>query len=252
MELREDEIRALRFYEGDVDVSDDPFWSDAKAYVTLNSLLFEGLETETARTKEGRKLNPVFVERFEETISLCRTIDSLLHRVSHPFLHVYRVERLADYEVFAKSGYLQSFLSTSTAGYLKAYEDKYGLVLMEADLEEGIPCGDLGKLLPHYAKSEEAEVTLAPWLACHMEEIPLNPEDLSIRDGRGDPPKVHVLMHIRKERPSVPREADAFGTGKIQASLRVYEALNTGRKPAEEDVSAYLSFKRGIRYEVLK
>ena len=49
-EMRSESLRALRFYTGDVREEDpaDPIFSDAKAYVTLNSLLFEGTERVTS------------------------------------------------------------------------------------------------------------------------------------------------------------------------------------------------------------
>ena len=76
--MRSESLRALRFYTGDVREEDpaDPIFSDAKAYVTLNSLLFEGTETETAGSEEGRKLNPAFLRNLKETV---RIMENLLN-----------------------------------------------------------------------------------------------------------------------------------------------------------------------------
>jgi len=41
--LSREEEKALCFYEGDVEQTGDPFFSDAKAYVTWNALLFDGM-----------------------------------------------------------------------------------------------------------------------------------------------------------------------------------------------------------------
>ncbi|MBO4919619.1 MAG: hypothetical protein J5365_05625 [Erysipelotrichaceae bacterium] len=49
--MNEKQLKAIRYYEGDVS-GDDPFWSDPKAYVTLNSLFFEGIEAERRRARE--------------------------------------------------------------------------------------------------------------------------------------------------------------------------------------------------------
>ena len=58
--LNEKEIRALRFYIGDVSGS-DPFFSDPKAYVVLNSLFFPDISSERARAAEGKLLNPAII-----------------------------------------------------------------------------------------------------------------------------------------------------------------------------------------------
>ena len=59
----------IRFYEGDVKES-DPFYSDPKAYVTWNALLFPGFETEKARSEENRYLNPAFLDHIPEVIDM--------------------------------------------------------------------------------------------------------------------------------------------------------------------------------------
>ncbi|HOR21450.1 MAG TPA: hypothetical protein PLY43_01865, partial [Ruminococcus sp.] len=55
--LTSDQLRAVRYYIGDVS-GNDPFWSQPKAYLVLNSLLFPGIETEKARAAEGKLLDP--------------------------------------------------------------------------------------------------------------------------------------------------------------------------------------------------
>ena len=52
-----DELRALRWYEGDV-TGNDPLWADSKAYVTLNAIFFDGIENEMIKAKENKHLNP--------------------------------------------------------------------------------------------------------------------------------------------------------------------------------------------------
>ena len=47
--MTEEMLQAIRYYEGDVS-GNDPFWGDPKAYCTINSLLFSGVENEIART----------------------------------------------------------------------------------------------------------------------------------------------------------------------------------------------------------
>lgn len=57
-------------------------------------------------------------------------------------LHVYRVERFVDYACFMKEKRITSFLSTSTAGFLNAYQDKKQLVLMDITIPKGCYCAD--------------------------------------------------------------------------------------------------------------
>ena len=60
-----DELRALRWYEGDV-TGNDPLWADSKAYVTLNAIFFDGIENEMIKAKENKHLNPALLSRWQE------------------------------------------------------------------------------------------------------------------------------------------------------------------------------------------
>ncbi|MBP0988421.1 MAG: hypothetical protein J6S92_09090, partial [Oscillospiraceae bacterium] len=59
-QLTADELHAVKYYEGDIaaDERADSFWGDARAYVTLNALLYDDLATEYTRVREGKHLNP--------------------------------------------------------------------------------------------------------------------------------------------------------------------------------------------------
>jgi len=60
--MREEFLRAVRFYEGDVSGL-DPFWGEKSAYQVLNALFFPGMNSEMARICEGGVLKPVLLER---------------------------------------------------------------------------------------------------------------------------------------------------------------------------------------------
>jgi len=140
MPLSHKQIKAVKFYQGDVSGT-DPFWGDKKAYCTLNALFFPGIENEIARASEGKKLNPAFLEDTGRLIALCNELLSAFHAMPLENSTVTRrVERLSDYRLRRKLGNTVSFTSTSTAGFLTSYTGKKGLALMRFELPAGTPC----------------------------------------------------------------------------------------------------------------
>ena len=246
-EMLSESLRALRFYTGDVREEDpaDPIFSDAKAYVTLNSLLFEGTETEAARSEEGRKLNPAYLRNLKETV---RIMENLLNcmKAAEEKMTVYRVERLVDYTCFKKEGMFTSFISCSDAGFLKSYEDKFDLVLMEVHIHKGARCVRVQDALSDYLKSEEKEVLISPYTKIVLKETELKKEYADIRDGRNNPPRVYVQVDVfpaerTDEIPVYPSEDD------IEKSVQFYECLNAHEPFSEEDRKAYERVKKYIR-----
>ena len=260
--MNEKLIEAVRFYEGDVS-GDDPFWSDPKAYVTLNSLLFPGIENETLRSAEGKRLNGAMLE---DTGRLLGIYEDLLDACSLCALKapekVWRVERFSDYELCRREGRTISFTSTSTAGFLGRYGDKFGLAVMAFDLPAGTPCISFAEVLPEYAKADEAEILLPPWLDLEFEERAPEGEELSVRDMKDEPPRVFV--HVK---------AKPFGqgslTGKIAsrssykeevlpdpsgaaAGQRVYACLNRKEEPDPADADAFSRWKDRLQEQVRK
>lgn len=233
----------LKWYSGDVNGT-DPIYGDPKAYVTLNALLFDGIETEMARSAEGRKLNPAFLERVEETIDLIRGINDCLTPLKQPCT-VWRVERITDYDIFVKEGRMPSFISTSDAGFLSSYQDKYGLVFMEMHLHEGVSCIRLGDVLEEYRKWQEQEVLIGPGCPLTVHEIPLPQQYRNVRDGKGDPVQIYAVVNVwPQEYESL--EKCELSEEAIASSKRVYACLNSGTVPSESDVLAYMNLKRYI------
>ncbi|MGM9940610.1 MAG: hypothetical protein ACI32N_01295 [Bulleidia sp.] len=239
----------LKWYSGDVSAYDpsDPLYGDPRAYVTLNALLFEGMETEQARVAEGRRLNPAFIQRVEETVSLIRGIDSCLTPLSEPCI-VRRVERLSDYSVFIQSGKMPSFISTSDAGFLSSYQDKFGLVFMEMHLHEGVRCVRLEDVLDEYRKENEKEVLLGYDCPITIRQIPIPEQYAGVKDGRGDPVVVYAVVDVWPQRYEKKAET-GLSDDMIDASVRVYDCLNHGVEPDETDIRRYLALKQYIQQQ---
>ena len=153
------------FYEGDVE-GNDPFYSDEKAYVTWNSLLFPEIDTEVARCEEGRRLNPFFLDDPSRIINLTVSLYRGMKKTEED-IHVYRVERLVDYQVFKREGKFCSFISTSTSGFLKAYQDKKDLVLMEILIPKGTKVLDFFRCIDEIQKERRKRniITTIPFFS---------------------------------------------------------------------------------------
>lgn len=262
MELTPGQLEAVRYYEGDVE-GDDPFWGDGKAYVTLNSLFYDGIGTERRRAAEGRRLNPTIVADPARIFDLCVSLISACRAadLSQPRT-AYRVERYADYLDMREAGRTISFTSTSTGGFLPAYGDRIGIALLTFLIPAGVPCLPYAELLhDDYAKGNEQEIMLPPGLALTFEETPLRPEEFGIADAQGNPPIVKCVVRV-EARPllSGGTETHSVDSGTasgvlesegIAAATRVYDALNSGKEPAPEDITSYCTWKQAFKANVL-
>ncbi len=241
-------LTALRYYVGEASARPE-LPQDPKAYNTLNALYFDGISTERARASEGRPLNGELLLFPEALISLGRDLLQALEpgKADAADGPLYRVEREADAQAMRSLSRTVSFTSTSRAGFLDAYTDKRGLVLMEFFLPAGTPRADMARLMSRYIKPQEAEVLLPPGLPLRFRERPLTAAEKGIRDRDGDPPVCALAAE-----PGIPA-ADAAGTplpvtaGDAAAGVRVCGALAEGLEPAPEDLRKYLRFKRAFR-----
>ena len=231
--------RAVCWYIGDV-TGDDPFWGDPKAYVTLNSLFFPGMEAETARAAEGKRLNPAIIEDVDR---LCTVLSDLMaaFRPLEYALTAFRVERYSDYLMMREKRATLSFTSTSTAGFLDAYRDRAGIALMRFFLPVGTPCLLMADALEQYAKPEEAEILLPPGLSLLLNEVPLKNAEQHITDANGEPPVASVVAGTAG---TVHTVSCALPADKGQAAgIRIYEALNRHTLPDAADISLYTRWK---------
>ena len=242
--LTEAQLRAVRWYIGDVE-GDDPFWGDPKAYVTLNALFFPGIQAEQARASEGKRLNPAILEDPERLTTVLRDLLSAFSPLPEA-AESCRVERYSDYQTMKQQGSSTlSFTSTSTAGFLRAYQDRIGIALMRFLLPAGTPVIDMGRMLPHYAKAYEAEILLPPGLHLELTEIPLTTEESQILDAEQHPPVVSVRAvpageGRKSEDPgNIP---DAFRL----AGVSVLQSLAAGEEPSPDDIRMYSRWKNSL------
>ena len=235
------QIRAVKWYIGDV-AGDDPFWSDPKIYVTINSLFFPGIATERARAGEGKRLNPAVFADESRLIGALRDLLAAFAPLDAP-TEVFRVERYADFRQMQEAGGTISFTSTSTAGFLRAYQDRAGIALMRFHLPAGTLCIPMAQMLDNYAKADEAEILLPPCMRLQFEKLPLLNSEKSILDANGEPPMISVR--------AVPSGMIVPGTendspADCTAGIRVFSALQAGEEPSPADSSAYSAWKRSL------
>ena len=246
--LTDDEIHALRYYEGVLSPQDQnkPFWSDPKAYVTFNSLFFADTVTEAARCEEGRKLNACITDDPSSVMKMIKDLYTACLKYEHQPLHVFRVERLADFQMFCREGTFTSFISTSRAGFLENYEDKYDLVLMDIAVSTDVPCIDYIQMVPGREKEEESEVLIAPYPEIKVIKDELPRELRTIKDGRGNPPAVYCHVDV-KAGMGKKTDVQSVAPVHVEAARSYYQAMNMHADVNENDRALYLQYKSIIR-----
>lgn len=250
--MEEKYLKAIRYYEGDVS-GQDPFWSDPKAYVTLNSLFFDGIEAERRRAREKKYLNPEIIKDPVRLFSLLKDLLSAFEASGTERITC-RVERYEDYLEMKEKGMTVSFTSTSLDGFLKEYSDRIGIALMIFHIPSKAPVLAFGEVLKEeYLKAQENEILLPPGLSVELKEILLEEEDLEIKDALGDPPIVKCEAYI-KERKTFRNSGLSSPVCDLkgpQSGTRVYEALNEGIEPEPEDIEIYTEWKKKFIEKVM-
>ena len=240
--------RAVRYYEGDIPASDrdDPFWGDPRAYISINALLFGGLRTERLRVREGKRLNPAFFADPERLYALFRALLAAadIGRRTAP-AEGYRVERAEDFAAYMETGETCAFVSTCMSGFLPAYGDKRGIVLLQWEIPAGTPCIVFRELLTDYAKSAEDELLLPPFLRFSCSERALSPQERQITDMEGNPPQHVFVLNAEGMAPGSGQSARSPEPPACAAA--VWEALNAGAEPDPADVAEYLSWKAAFQ-----
>ncbi|MDE6833163.1 MAG: hypothetical protein K2J39_02785 [Ruminococcus sp.] len=235
----------LRYYIGDVSGT-DPFWSEPKAYLVLNSLLYDSIETEISRTKEGKFLNPAILDDVDRLLDFYDNMFSAFRKChTENGIITYRVERYADFMPILNGKHTVSFTSTSTGGFLDAYRDRKGITLVKFSIPENVSCIDVAEVLDFYAKPEEKEVLLPPFISLSLTEIPMTENELSITDSDGKSPvnsynAVCSALNTRERTGNISH--DGAGAGR-----RIYKALNNGLTPKENDIEIYTYWKRNLQ-----
>ncbi len=243
-------IEAIQFYEGDVKDTNDFLYCDSKAYVTFNAMFFEGIENEQIKRQENKHLNPQFLTRHEEIYGdhgMCHALFTQMQQeLPHPCYQTTRVERLSDFLEIQKYGRTIAFTSTSLSPFLKEYGDKKGIVLLDFEIPEAIPCINFANALPHYEKTQEAEVLLPPFITLQIEEVPLLQEETLILDQDKKSPvakyKIKCTGIDEKVIASQPITDEM-----IQDSVLLYQEIDDCTMPTEKYIQSYLRFKRAIQ-----
>lgn len=254
--LTQKEIRAVKFYIGDcTGYERHPFWGESRAYLVLNSLFFDGIRTEQARAAEGKFLNPELVADPERLEDLLRTLLSAFRKSWNTENYItYRVERFSDYQAMKHAGRTISFTSTSLQYFLKAYQDRSGIALMRFEIPVCTPCIDMQEFLQDYAKPEESEILLPPFLNLHFAEIPVSDDEKKILDSEQNPPVCSCVATVRDMKlPENPESLkDPENPGIMAESLRkIYSALNRQEEISQEELEFYTEWKKNLICRIL-
>lgn len=262
-------IDAVRLYEGDIRIRDqegnlhgqssDPLYGDIDAYRTLNALLFPGISNEFARIqKEGKKLNPVFLERMDETLNLyCRIFQLMCWEHKKKDMECRAVRRIErqDSLILLEQGQTLSFLSASKSEFNKEFAKKDGVILLEIYVSSDVPYLDFKKALGiEYKNIGEQEVLLAPFVDIAIKETDLTSlEKRTIKDLHGKPPKgkykIYTLgiQDFRKENKGMDSleymKSDILQ--KKDISLEAINAMNKGEW--DKDFSEYTRWKEQLQ-----
>ncbi|MDE6427244.1 MAG: hypothetical protein K2K89_14070 [Ruminococcus sp.] len=235
----------LKYYIADVS-GNDPFWSEPKAYLVLNSLFYDSIETEISRTKEGKFLNPAILDDVDRLLDFYDNMFSAFRKChADGNITTYRVERYNDFQPIRKINRTISFTSTSTGGFLDAYRDRKGITLIKFSIPENVPCIDVAEALDFYAKPEEKEVLLPPFMKLDLTKITLTEKELSITDSDGKSP-VNSYKAVCSPVNTKERIGNISRDG-AEAGQRIYNALNNGLNPSESDIETYTQWKRNLQ-----
>lgn len=251
--LNDDEIRAVQYYEGDIpaEMQRDPFWGDARAYVTLNALLFDGLSSEYTRVREGKRLNPEMLADLPRLLKLYAALLSAARKGRQSAGRCgFRVERAADFSLCMQSGMTAAFTSTSLRGFLPAYGDKQEIVLLRCHVPEGLPVIIFSEMLGEYRKFNEDEMLLPPFLRFALKQRPLTDADAAITDLSGNPPKAaYDLFFLPGQQISL-RPDPAALPEIYPAAKRLFaqiQRLTPEHLLDPDDRAAYLHCKQALR-----
>ena len=242
MSYTAEEIQAVRYYIGDVkNFPEDGFWNDPKAYCLLNALFFPALFSENARIKEGKILNPEILADVPRLTEFFKHLFSAFRKSEQEYF-TYRVERYSDFMMMKQNHRTISFTSTSKAGFLKAYQDRKGIALLKFQIPEHTLCIDMEKFFQNYAKPEEAEILLPPFLNLQFEDLELSDSEKQILDADGKPPLISCLVRVGMLQKPVFNEKIPPQNGNL-AGIRVLEALKSNHSSSEQDISDYSLWK---------
>lgn len=234
----------LRYYIGDVSGSDG-FWSEPKAYLVLNSLFYDGIGTEKARTAEGKFLNPAVLDDVDRLLDFYDNMFSAFGKCrAEKDIITYRVERYSDFLPIRNTDHTVSFTSTSVSGFLDAYRDRKGITLIKFVIPESISCINVAEVLDFYAKPEEAEILLPPFMRLDLIQTVPTEKEMKIIDSDGKSPENACIAVCNVW--NMKKRTESLSPDGAKAGQRVYNALNNGKNPVAEDIDLYTVWKRNF------
>ncbi|MBR3971036.1 MAG: hypothetical protein IKJ87_08155 [Ruminococcus sp.] len=248
--LSENEKKALRYYIGDV-FGNDTFYGDKKAYIVINSLFFPDIFSESARAAEGKYLNTAIIEDVPRLLGFFEDLFSVFGKVRLKNDYTtYRVERMADFELCHRYGRTISMTSTAISGFLDSYRDRRGIALMKFRLAEGNHCINVAETLDYYAKPEETEILIPPFMEMKIRENSLADSERRITDCDGNPPVISVDAEIGGIcGMSDGQDVELY---RCNAGIRLYKALNEGNTPDSDDIAEYILWKKLFQKQLKK
>lgn len=244
--LNNQEKRWLKYYIGDVSGS-DRFWSEPKAYLVLNSLFYDGIGTEKARTAEGKFLNPTVLDDVDRLLDFYDNMFSAFLKChTDRDIITYRVERYNDFLPMWDTDHTVSFTSTSADGFLDRYRDRKEITLIKFFIPESISCINVAEALDFYAKPDEAEILLPPFMYLDLIQTVPTEKEMKITDSDGKSPE-NACIAVCNCWDEIRERTESLSPDGAEAGQRVYEALNNGRIPVAEDIKIYTEWKKDFR-----
>lgn len=246
--LNNQEKRWLKYYIGDVSGSDG-FWSEPKAYLVLNSLFYDGIGTEKSRIAEGKFLNPAILDDVDRLLDFYDNMFSAFGKChTDRDIITYRVERYSDFLPIWNTNHTVSFTSTSADGFLDRYRDRKEITLIKFFIPESISCINVAEVLDFYAKPDEAEILLPPFMYLDLIQTVPTEKEMKITDSDGKSPEnACIAVCNRWNNVDIKERTENLSPDGAKAGQRVYNALNNGKIPVAEDISIYTEWKRDFR-----
>lgn len=246
MALAQNQRNAIKFYEGDIaeENKDDTLFGDSKIYATINAMFFDGTENEMQKHAEGKRLNPSFIDRFQDLVEVdfFGSLFSAFNNSERDDVVTYRVDRLSNVLEMLKFGKTISFTSTCKNGFLSSYGDKNNIILIEFHIPKEIPHIDFEKVLDSYAKKEEAEVLLPPGIEFKYKKAELSESEKQILDYNGNPPKAKYIF-VCTGVSMLPYNDQKLCEEDKAAAIEFIKNLNSNIENSEKEMYSYLRFK---------
>lgn len=277
--LTDKEVDAIRFYQGDIrrrcedgsfSAKEDAvgFWGIARAYKTMNCLMFDGIDNEKERTEEDAdSLNSQIILEIEMVVevfcdifrAMCKYTKS--REGNRGSTVIYRTDRGISVQEMKTQGRTISFTSTSKENNPKGYfKKKKKLTLLEFVLPLRLPCLDLEEVLGDaYYYANQREILLPPFLCASFHEGKLTEAEERYRDADGQPPCGKYIVYLEDIFLQIQKTAQEKNRYRIDALTRkkgsaavILEKLKRKEKISEQELNQYCDFKKVFREIVIE